>query len=119
MDRYFFMTEVLKKLKEHDQQFVKINKRFDAHDKQIDRLTIKLLEHDERFDQMVTKTEFNSFKNEMLQGQDAMMGVLQKLDQEVVVIHHLLKETIQQTKTNTQDIDKNTKDIEVLKLKIA
>jgi len=46
------------------------------------KIVKKLLEHDQRFDQMVTKKEFQNFRNEVLTAQDEMIGILRRLDQE-------------------------------------
>lgn len=46
------------------------------------KIVKKLLEHDQRFDQMVTKDEFQNFRNEVLAAQDEMIGILRRLDQE-------------------------------------
>jgi len=44
----------------------------------------KLIEHDDKFDKLVTKSEFNEFKDSFFQGQDQMMAILTRLDQERV-----------------------------------
>jgi hypothetical protein len=67
--------KIIQKLQEHD-------KRFDEHDKRFDLVIGKLSEHDERLDNLVTKVEFQDFKDKVLTGQDKMMNILERLDQE-------------------------------------
>lgn len=47
-----------------------------------DKIILKLAEHDKRFDELVTKGEFQEFKRQVLTGQDEMMAILRRLDQE-------------------------------------
>lgn len=44
----------------------------------------KLGEHDQRFDTLVTKTEFNDFKDRVLSTQDNIITILRRLDEERV-----------------------------------
>lgn len=97
--------KILQKLIDHDQRFDEIDmrfedvytrfdehdQRFDKHDKKFDQVIAKLIEHDERLDQMVTKTAFNSFRNEMLTGQDKIITILKRLDEERFSIIDWLK----------------------------
>lgn len=46
------------------------------------RVVKKLLEHDEKLAELVTRREFDAFRGEYLQGQDEMMTILKRLDQE-------------------------------------
>ena len=47
-----------------------------------DKIISKLIEHDRKLDEVVTKSEFNDFKDKVLTGQDKMMNILERLDQE-------------------------------------
>lgn len=47
-----------------------------------DKIISKLIEHDKKIDEVVTKTEFAEFRDKVLTGQDRMMNVLERLDQE-------------------------------------
>jgi hypothetical protein len=80
-----------KKLEQHDQQFAKIDEHFVAvdkhlehHDKQFEAIVGKLIEHDEKLDNMVTKQEFHELREEILQGQDEIITIVKRLDQERV-----------------------------------
>jgi|GEM_PF-1571435 len=67
--------KVIEKLLEHD-------KRFDGHEIRLDRITDKLFEHDEKF--VSLETEIKEFKAEYLRGQDQIMKILTRLDDERV-----------------------------------
>lgn len=41
----------------------------------------KLIEHDEKLDKLLTREEFDEFKDSFFQGQDQMMAILTRLDQ--------------------------------------
>lgn len=47
-----------------------------------DKVINKLAEHDKRFDDLITKTEFHDFKNHVFSGQDEMITILRRLDEE-------------------------------------
>lgn len=40
----------------------------------------KLLEHDQKFEQLITKQEFNHFKNEVQANFDEALQILRRLD---------------------------------------
>lgn len=87
--------KIIQKLEEHDKRFDAYDKRFDEHDRRfdeqdrrLDMLAKKAIEHDARFDELVTKNEFNDFKDEVLSGQDEMLTILQNLQQEIPAIAH-------------------------------
>ncbi len=93
--------KIIAKLWEHDKLFDKIHQRFEQvdnkleeHDKFFDRIVAKLIEHDERFDEMLTKKEFYGFKDDLAVTLDTMMGILKKLDQEMVANIFLLRKVV-------------------------
>ena len=45
-----------------------------------DKIIKKLLEHDDKIERLVTKDEFKIFRDEVLNGQDKMIGILTRLD---------------------------------------
>lgn len=49
-----------------------------------DKIIQKLIEMDAKLDGVVAKDDFNSFKKEYFNGQDQVMVILKKLDQERV-----------------------------------
>ncbi|MBS3908906.1 MAG: hypothetical protein KGZ93_04690 [Actinobacteria bacterium] len=97
--------KIIQKLTEHDQQFEAINERFDKVDQRfeavdqrfdkidqrLDGISVKLFEHDQRLDQMVTKDEFYVFRDQVLTGQDEMIAILRRLDQEHVFVIERIK----------------------------
>jgi len=56
-----------------------------------DKIVQKLIEHDKKFDELVTKGEFKQFKEEMLSGQDRMLQILERLDQERIFTNEAIK----------------------------
>lgn len=71
-----------------------------------DKIIEKLLEHDEKLSNMVTNDEFQKFRNEMLQGQDTMVGILKRLDEERVFTHKWVKEIEYKVEENTRELQK-------------
>ncbi|MFH0712384.1 MAG: hypothetical protein V2A55_00780 [Candidatus Jorgensenbacteria bacterium] len=49
-----------------------------------DKIIQKLSEHDKRFSELVTKVDFNDFKNRVFTTQDKMLTILNRLDEERV-----------------------------------
>ena len=41
-----------------------------------DKIIEKLIEHDEKLDRLLTREEFNEFKDDFFQGQDQVMTVM-------------------------------------------
>ncbi len=56
-----------------------------------EKIIAKLVDHDEQLreikDNMVTKNELAEFKDEYLQGQDEMMTILKRLDEDRIFTH--------------------------------
>ena len=113
--------KIFKKLVEHDERFdkadvrfEKIDYRFDKIDERLEKVINKLIEHDEKFDNMVTKDEFYQFKDEILTGQDKMMTILQRLDEERVFTNKWIGEIEEQVEESKNEINKIK-----LRLKVA
>ena len=106
-------NEELKKTnKKIDNVEKNLSKKIDANSKRLDRVTFQVIENKEAIDRMVTKNEFNEFKDEVLSGQDKMMTILTKLDQERMFTHEWIKRVELEGKENKQDI-------KVIKQKLA
>lgn len=71
-----------------------------------DKIIEKLLEHDEKLSNMVTNDEFQKFRSEMLQGQDTMVGILKRLDEERIFTHKWVKEIEYKVEENTRELQK-------------
>lgn len=69
-----------------------------------DKIIAKLLEHDEKFDGVAQ--ELSKFREEFLSGQDAMMTILKRLDEERVFTHKWVKEIETKVEENTQELKK-------------
>ena len=86
--------KILHKLNQHDKvfarhdeqfqqidfRFEKVESRLDHHDLQFKAIINKLMDHDDRFE--VLTSVIHDFREEFLQGQDAIMTILRRLDQE-------------------------------------
>jgi predicted nucleic acid-binding Zn-ribbon protein len=75
-------NKIFEKLLEHDNRFDALEKRFDAHEKRFDA-------HDKRFDALekrfdTLEQEMSEMRNEYLVGQDRIIKILERLDQERV-----------------------------------
>jgi len=53
-----------------------------ATKEQLSKVATQVVKNSEEIKKMVTKTEFNKFRQEMLTGRDKMMTIHQRLDQE-------------------------------------
>ncbi|MBI5221228.1 MAG: hypothetical protein HY979_00275 [Candidatus Magasanikbacteria bacterium] len=98
------LSEHDRRFEEHDKRFDKIDKRFDEHDKLFDKIITKLVEHDQRFEEMATKVELSALRDEILQGQDKMMVILNRLDQESASTNFLLRKVTDKVEIHDQDI---------------
>jgi len=79
-----------KKMLEHDGRFDSHDKKFDKQEQAIDMLAKKAMEHDSRFDELATKKEFNEFKDQVLEGQDEIVTILQGIQQEIPSMAHAI-----------------------------
>ena len=57
-----------------------------------DRVIEKLIQIDGRLDYMVTKQEFSDFKDAYFSGQDRMIRILERVDQERVFTNEKIKQ---------------------------
>ncbi len=71
-----------------------------------DLIIKKLLEHDERFTKLVSSEEFQDLKNKILNGQDTMIGILQRLDEERIFTIKWIKEIETKVEHNTLELQK-------------
>jgi len=87
---------IIRKLEEHD-------KKFEEHDDRFDVIVKKLLDHDEQF--ISIRQEIGELRQEMRQGQDEMLTILRRLDQERVATFNWIKRVEEKCDKNTDDID--------------
>lgn len=79
-----------------------------------EKIIAKLLEHDEKIETLVTKPEFQEFRDEVLTGQDKMITILQRLDEERVFTNKWINDIEKKVEENKDEIKKLK-----LRLKIA
>ena len=98
--------KILQKLDQHDGQFDRVMDKLDKHDKQFDRVMDKLDQHDKQFDRVITKLvehdgEFEKIKDtmtskdvvsEIMRGQDKMIQILLRVDQERVFTNEKIRQ---------------------------
>lgn len=87
---------ILQKLETLEQGFAK-------HDEQLDFLATKLAEHDAKFETLATKADLAQLREEVLSGQDAMMTILKRLDDERV--HEYSERQEMKAKLEEHDVD--------------
>lgn len=104
--------KILRKLKVHDKRFDKVDNRFSDHDKQFVRIVNKLVDHGEELKEiketMTTKQDLFELQDKVLTGQDQLMQILRKLDQE----HHF---TLEWIKRIDRTVVNHTKEISGMK----
>ncbi len=71
-----------------------------------DKIITKLLEHDEKLAEMATKNDLSKLTEEFLSGQDAIMTILKRLDEERAFTHKWVKDIEQKVEENTHDLKK-------------
>lgn len=121
---------IYKKLLEHDKRFDQNDKRWDQNDKRweennkcLDKMIKKLFSHDEEF--IKVRKEIKDLRDDFLHGQDIMMTILKRLDEERVFtatwiervekeVKRLAKESEQLVKENSQ----HAKEIRQVKLRL-
>ncbi len=86
--------------------------KIDTNSKKIDNLTIQVINNREEIKKMVTRTEFNERMDEMARGQDKMMTILTRIDQERVATTAWIGRI-------EGDVEKNKSEIERIKTKLA
>ncbi|EKD43572.1 MAG: hypothetical protein ACD_72C00217G0001 [uncultured bacterium] len=87
-----YMEEVIKKLEEHDKQFIAINKKLEEHDEQLDIIARTVAEHSERLDRIEEKIDGMDAKiddiSRVVSVLDGFAGFVKKNDQEFVLVNH-------------------------------
>ncbi|HLD60917.1 MAG TPA: hypothetical protein VJA27_02175 [Patescibacteria group bacterium] len=110
--------KIMTKLEEHDVKFEQVDKRLsnleagqnrlEAGQNKLevgqDRLFQEVMEHKVKMENFVTKDEFHRFREEMLSGQDAMITILKRLDEERVFTQKWVKEVEEKVETALKDI---------------
>jgi len=86
-----------------------------------DKIINKLLEHDKRFEDLTTEVEFGALRSEILHGQDEMMIILKRLDEERVFTLEWVKRLEQELEDQRQKLTRHDIEIKEMKekLKIA
>ncbi len=123
IDKRFYAVD--KRFDAVDKRFDAVDKRFDGMEKKLTNLSLgqdqlesgqsklevnqdkiikKLLEHEEKMDTFVTKQEFGAFREEMLRGQDKMVAILERLDDERVFTNKWIKDIEDKVEISRQDI---------------
>jgi hypothetical protein len=105
--------KIIAKLLEHDDKFDKVINRLEDHDVKFDKVITKLLEHDDQFVQIIKKIDddVGGLRREMLDGQDQMMTILKRLDQERIF-------TVEWIKRMEKDIETHGDEIKRIKLQL-
>ena len=70
-----------------------------------DKIIAKLLEHDDKLANIVTAEEFQKFRGEVLHGQDLMVTILKRLDEERIFTHKWVKDIenkVEETRAEVQ-----------------
>ena len=86
--------------------------KIDANSKKIDNLTVKVVKNSEQISRMLTKEEYKEHFNEIMRGQDKMMTILTRMDQERVATTAWIGRI-------EGDVEKNKSEIERIKTKLA
>lgn len=71
-----------------------------------DRVIKTLIEHGERLGKLVTKDEFNVFKNQVFTAQDEMLTILRRLDEERVFTTAWLNRIEKEVEEHKKEIGK-------------
>lgn len=71
-----------------------------------DKIIQKLGEHDKRFDELVTRKEFTDFKHQVPTGQDEILTIVRRLDEERVFTAAWLKRIEQEVEGHKKEISK-------------
>lgn len=76
-----------------------------------DKIIQKLLEHDEKVAQLLTREDFDAFKNDIMNGQDQMIKILTRLDDERIF-------TIEWVKKIEKEVEEHKEEIQKIKLRL-
>src|SRR3989338_7026123 len=95
--------KIMTKLEEHDKQFVQVDKRLSNLEVGQDKLIKIVMQHTDMMGNFVTKDEFHKFRDDVLDGQDKMIAILKRLDEERVFTHKWVKEVEEKVETALKD----------------
>ena len=80
--------------------------KIDANSAKLDRIASQVTENRERLSKTLTKEEYKKDYNELLRGQDEMMVILTRLDEERVATTGWIRRVEGDVETNTGEIKK-------------
>ena len=106
------IDENSKKIDRNSKKIEENGRKIDKNSRKIDRIIIQVIKNSEAINKMVTKEEFNQFRRDVLSGQDEMMTILTRLDQERIF-------TTEWIRRIEGDVKKNKGEIEMIKVKLA
>lgn len=72
-----------------------------------DAVIQKLLEHDGKFNALLTKSDFDEFKNTYFNGQDQIMRILTRLDEERVFTNEAINKMQEEMTEQKRKIDEH------------
>ena len=89
-----------------------LSEKIEGNSKRIDKVALQVVRNSEAINRMVTKEEFSEFKEEVLLGQDRIITILERLDQERIFTAEWIRRV-------EADVEKNKREIEKIKKKLA
>ena len=91
----------------------KILQKLEQHDKQFESIVGKLLEYDDHFDKMGNKID--DLKEEFLQGQDEILTIVKRLDEERVFTFEAVKRLENRVDNHEKELNLQKEDIRKIK----
>jgi len=102
-----------KKIDRNSEKIGENAKKIDSLDEKVDRLTRQVVENTDWIkNKLVTKEEFEKKFNRLLDGEDSMMGILRRIEQECAFRGRRIEKT-------EGDVEKNKEEIRKIKTKLA
>jgi acyl-CoA reductase-like NAD-dependent aldehyde dehydrogenase len=95
-----------------DQVEQRLTAKIDANSAKLDRMGLQITENSDELSKMLTREEYKKGYNELLRGQDEMMVILTRLDDERVATTAWIRRV-------EDDVDTNKCDIKRIKTKLA
>ena len=89
-----------------------LGEKIEENGRKLDKLLIQVIKNSEVINEMVTKEEFNQFRHDVLSGQDKMMTILTRLDQERIF-------TTEWIRRIEGDVERNKGEIKRIKERLA
>ena len=105
------LTEHGKKLDLHTEILTEHGKKLDELSRNESKIITKLIEHDDKLDELSNKIDNCVSRSEYLDGQDKIMKILTKLDDERIFTEKWFKDT-------DAKVEKNTEEIKTIKFKL-